>query len=159
MTAKRFGTSAETALRAFLRARGYLCIRSAASKCLDLVCASPSLVYGLEVKATHGNVHYVSRNAVSKVQHDELVDIEITYPCVKTQYVVRFMDGFEVFPPFETVMRRGKGIPIEEFFPVLLHSPNKPPIVPHGSDAQVVAVVPRAEVKGSWHLEPGGDAQ
>jgi hypothetical protein len=35
-----------------------------------------------------------------------------------------------VFPPYETVMRRGEGVPIEHFFPVLRHSPNIPPIVP-----------------------------
>jgi len=135
MNAKRFGTSAETTLRAFLQARGYLVIRSAASKCLDLVCVRPTAVYGLEVKATHGNVYYASRNKNAIEQQKELVKMGDDYPAIRTYFAVKFLDGFEVFAPYETICRRGGGVPIEEFFPHLLHSPNIPPIVPRETDA------------------------
>jgi len=132
MTAKGYGTRAENELRAILQAKGYLVIRSAASKCLDLVCVRPGIVYGLEVKATHGNVYYSSRNPDSKEQREELINIRETYD-LKTLYAVRFLSGWEVFDPYQTIMRRGCGQPLDEAFPILRSiavSPNIPPIVP-----------------------------
>ena len=161
MNPNRLGNRAETALRDILMARGYLCIRSAASKVLDLVCFGPSDPYGvgIEVKASKTDVVRASRTKRQKEQHEELMRMPRMYHALSTMYAVRWADdSYELFDPTESILRRGGGYSLEVEFPDLRYPPSNPPIVPPGSTPQVVAVVPRAEVKGSWHLEPGGDA-
>ena len=133
MNNKRYGLRAETALRDVLVARGYLCIRSAASKVLDLVCVRPRgrndyLPWGIEVKATSGDVVRISRNGKQREQYEELVRIVHTYP-ILTWYAVRWGDAtFEFFYPRE-IMHRGSGLSIDVLFPDLQrHTGNNPPI-------------------------------
>ena len=135
MNNKRYGLRAETALRDVLVARGYLCIRSAASKVLDLVCVRPRgqsdyLPWGLEVKATSGDVMRVSRNGKQREQYEELLRIVRVYP-ILIWYAVRWGDAtFEFFYPRE-IMRQGDGLSIDVVFPgTRTMSPNVTTVTP-----------------------------
>jgi len=131
------GRRAETALRGILQERGYVVIRSAASKCLDLICVDPESVTGIEVKSTRADVVYCSRTARQKEQHDELVRINETL-AVGACYAVRWEPSgeYEFFFCYDTIMRKGHGVDIDVVFPDLRIAPNNPPIVPHGDDVQ-----------------------
>ena len=133
MNNKRYGLRAETALRDVLVARGYLCIRSAASKVLDLVCVRPGgqgdlYPWGIEVKATSGDVMRVSRNGKQREQYEEILRLTRVYP-IEICYAIRWGDGtFEFFYPQE-IMRRGGGLSIDVMFPDLQRlTGNNPPI-------------------------------
>jgi hypothetical protein len=106
-------------------------IRSAASKCLDLICVDRESVSGLEVKSTRDNTLYVSRTRRQQEQHAELCRIN-DETVAGTAYVVRWEpEGvYEVFWCFETIMRRGHGVSLDIVFPGLRSAPNNPPIVP-----------------------------
>lgn len=137
MNNKRYGLKAETALRDILMARGYLCIRSAASKVLDLVCVPPRghYVYGIEVKRTSGDALYCSRTKMQKEQHAELIRQEANYEGLVNVYAVMFGDGrVEVFDSGLDILREHEGVLFGTFFPDVTHDllipPNTPPIVP-----------------------------
>ena len=139
MNNKRHGQKAETALRDIHNAEGYLCIRSAASKLVDLVCVDPrGLVWLLEVKATTDKAVYMSRTAYQREQHAGMKEKMYHYGSleIRFRYVVRFGDGhYEVFSPLDEIMREGEGKPLEDVLP-LRASPNIPPIVPREDDVQ-----------------------
>ena len=161
MSNKSRGQRAETALRAILQARGYLVIRSAASKVYDLVCADEGgFVFFLEVKSVKsGYCFRVSRTAMTKAQHAQMNADAERYGCdnsVVFAYAVRFPDGeYRIYGCEREIMPRDEGVSLDEAFPVR-NTPNKPPIVPHGDDALMVAVVPKEEVRGNWYLAPDG---
>lgn len=138
MSNKSFGQSAETALRDVLKANGYLCIRSAASKLIDIVCIDPrGLTWLFEVKATHNTAVYMSRSAYQREQFEAFKEYMYRFATLETRfrYVVRFRDGhFEVFTPLDEIMREGKGKPLADVLPVRI-PPNKPPIVPQDTVA------------------------
>jgi len=147
------GRRAETALRGILQAGGYVVIRSAASKCLDLIAVDVESVSGLEVKSTRDDVLYVSRTRRQRDQHEDLVRINEETVC-GTAYVVRWEpEGvYEVFSCYDTIMRKGHGVTLETVFPCvrpvseaavrfgdvapLRSAPNNPPIVPREHTTQ-----------------------
>lgn len=134
MSNKSRGQRAETALRAILQARGYLVIRSAASKVYDLVCVDEGgFVLFLEVKSVkHGDVFRVSRTAMTREQHAQMQSDQRRYggTDVAFAYVVRFPDGeYDVYGCEREIMRQHEGFSLDEAFPVRI-TPNKPPIVP-----------------------------
>lgn len=121
MNNKRHGLRAETALRDVLNARGYLCIRSAASKLVDLVCVSPSgSVSFMEVKAVSGNVYRISRTAFQREQHLEMRKWEDRFGSVRVSflYAIRFGDGrYEFFDLDQDTFRITEGAPLDVQFP------------------------------------------
>jgi len=131
------GRRAETALRGILQAGGYVVIRSAASKCLDLIAVDVESVSGLEVKSTRDDVLYVSRTRRQQEQHAELCRIN-DETVAGTAYVVRWEpEGvYEVFSCYDTIMRKGHGVSLETVFPGLRSAPNNPPIVPREHTTQ-----------------------
>ncbi len=122
MSNKSRGQRAETALRAILQDRGYLVIRSAASKVYDLVCVDEGgFVVFLEVKSVKGDVFRVSRTAMTREQHAQMLRDTERYGSedVIFAYAVRFSDGeYRVFVPEREIMPFFDGVSLDEAFPV-----------------------------------------
>jgi len=145
MSTKSYGQRAETVLRDELQRRGYLVIRSAASKALDLVCVRPDGVpVGLECKRTHyGRVLYISKSKDMQEQRAYLCAVERRYN-MQVFYAVWWGNSeFEFFYPDETILKAGHGISLSFAFPSCgtrlssVHSPpNTPPYSPPVSVAQ-----------------------
>jgi len=139
MSAKSYGQRAETVLRDELQRRGYLVIRSAASKALDLVCVRPDgTPVGLECKRTHhARALYISKSKMMQEQRAYLCAVERRYN-MQVYYAVWWGAGeFEFFCPDETILRAGRGISLSIAFPSwgtrlssLPSSPNTPPYSP-----------------------------
>lgn len=134
MSNKSRGQRAETALRAILQARGYLVIRSAASKVYDLVCVDEGgFVFFLEVKSVKGNCFRVSRTAMTREQHAQMRRDMMRYgnpEGVHFAYCIRFPDGeYRIYGAEREIMPQHEGISLDVCFP-LRNTPNKPPIVP-----------------------------
>ena len=139
MSNKSRGQRAETALRAILQARGYLVIRSAASKVYDLVCVDEGgFVFFLEVKSVKdGHCYRVSRTAMTKEQHAQMNRDAARYGAntVAFAYAVRFPDGeYRIYGCEYEIMPQYGGIPLDTAFPPRI-TPNNPPIVPQETDA------------------------
>jgi len=138
MSNKGRGQRAETALRAILQARGYLVIRSAASKVYDLVCVDEGgFVLFLEVKSVKTHCFRVSRTAMTKEQHAQMQRDMMQYGSVNVwfAYVVRFPDGeYRLYGPTCEIMPQDEGYSIDFVFPQR-NTPNIPPIVPRDTDA------------------------
>ena len=138
MSNKSRGQRAETALRAILQARGYLVIRSAASKVYDLVCVDEGgFVLFLEVKSVKGTVYRTSRTAQTRDQAIQMLNDAARYGSddICFAYAIRFSDGeYRFYMPEDHCMPQDDGFPLDEVFPVRI-TPNNPPIVPHGDDA------------------------
>lgn len=136
MSNKSRGQRAETALRTILQDRGYLVIRSAASKVYDLVCVDEGgFVFFLEVKSVKNHCYRVSRTAMTRAQHAQMLADVRQYGSNDTlfAYVVRFPDGeYRFYGPEREIMPQHEGIALDEAFPPRI-TPNNPPIVPHGS--------------------------
>lgn len=136
MSNKSRGQRAETALRAILQERGYLVVRSAASKVYDLVCVDTGgFVFFLEVKSVKSHCYRVSRSAMTKEQHAQMLrDAErYGYDNIGFVYAVRFPDGeYRFYPPDAEIMPQHEGRGIDFVFPQR-NTPNNPPIVPHGA--------------------------
>ena len=132
MSSKQRGQRAETALRGILQARGYPCIRSAASKCLDVVCLRPSPLpsWGFEVKSVAKN-H--CRLDLRRHNVEQWGDMQAMYEDgFLVRYVVFWHSGeyWEVFHPNKgPIFRQGEGTDLGDFllaaFPQ--HSPYSPP--------------------------------
>jgi len=133
MSNKGRGQRAETGLRAILQARGYLVIRSAASKVYDLVCVDEGgFVFFLEVKSVKNHCYRVSRTAMTKEQHAQMQRDLARYGSnsVLFAYVVRFPDGeYRFYGPEREIMPQHEGLPLDDCFPQRI-TPNIPPIVP-----------------------------
>lgn len=134
MSNKSRGQRAETALRAILQERGYLVIRSAASKVYDLVCVDEGgYVFFLEVKSIKtGDTFRTSRTATTREQHAQMLRDAERYGSsdVWFLYAVRFPDGeYRLYHPEVEIMSRRGGMSLDYVFPVRI-TPNKPPIVP-----------------------------
>ena len=162
MSNKSRGQRAETALRAILQERGYLVIRSAASKVYDLVCVDEGgFVIFLEVKSVKdGHCFRVSRTAMTREQHEQMQRDENRYggPNVIFAYAVRFPDGeYRIYGGRE-IMPQHEGLSLDDAFPQH-NTPNIPPIVPHGSDARVVLNEGDKDTRGSWYIAPDGDTR
>jgi len=141
MSTKSYGQRAETVLRDELQRRGYLVIRSAASKALDLVCVRPDGVpVGLECKRTHhARALYISKSKMMQEQRAYLCAVERRYN-MQVFYAVWWGAGeFEFFYPDETILKAGHGVSLSFAFPfvhkvfgteeeVLRVPPNNPPI-------------------------------
>ena len=141
MSNKSRGQRAETVLRAILQARGYLVIRSAASKVYDLVCVDEGgFVFFLEVKSvkTHSHCFRVSRTAMTKSQHAQMNADAKRYGAIDGvffAYAVRFPDGeYRIYGCEREIMPQHEGIPLDTAFPPR-NTPNIPPIVPQETDA------------------------
>ena len=138
MSNKSRGQRAETALRAILQERGYLVIRSAASKVYDLVCVDEGgFVFFLEVKSVKSRCYRVSRTAMTKEQHAQMQRDNERYGGfdVVFMYAVRFPDGeYRIYGPGRDIMPQHEGLSLDDAFPVR-NTPNIPPIVPRESDA------------------------
>ena len=140
MSNKSRGQRAETALRAILQERGYLVIRSAASKVYDLVCVDKGgFVFFLEVKSVKSDYccYRVSRTAMTKAQHAQMNADAKRYGAIDGvffAYAVRFPDGEYRIYGGRDIMPQHEGVSLEEAFPVRI-TPNNPPIVPHEGDA------------------------
>lgn len=182
MSNKSRGQRAETALRAILQARGYLVIRSAASKVYDLVCVDEGgFVVFLEVKSVKdGHCFRVSRTRMTREQHAQMQSDQRRYggTDVTFAYVVRFPDGeYRVYGCEREIMTQHEGFSLDEAFPVRI-TPNIPPIVPHESDVRANgnggevetadpdnAALPDprdyapASIAGLDHIDPDGDAR
>lgn len=141
MNNKRHGLRAETALRDILNARGYLCIRSAASKLVDLVALdSGGFCFFIEVKAVLGDTYRTSRTAFQREQHLEMMRYASIYGTEEIifLYVIRYGDGqYRAFPIDREIFRYDEGMPLDDAFPSVFVSalPNNPPIVPRSNDA------------------------
>ena len=147
MSNKSRGQRAETALRAILQARGYLVIRSAASKVYDLVCVDEGgFVFFLEVKSVKdGHCFRVSRTKMTREQHAQMNEdsVRYGYDNIAFVYCVRFPDGeYRVYPPETEIMPQHEGVALDYAFPVR-NTPNIPPIVPQEDDALDPDGVPR----------------
>ena len=146
MSNKSRGQRAETALRAILQARGYLVIRSAASKVYDLVCVDEGgFVFFLEVKSVKTHCYRVSRTQMTREQHAAMQRDAERYGSedVFFAYVVRFPDGeYRLYGPEREIMPQHEGVSLDEAFPVR-NTPNNPPIVPQDTDALDPDGVPR----------------
>ena len=148
MSNKSRGQRAETALRAILQARGYLVIRSAASKVYDLVCVDEGgFVFFLEVKSVKdGHCFRVSRTAMTREQHAQMYRDAERYGAIDGvffAYAVRFPDGeYRVYGCERTIMPQHEGIPLDVAFPVRI-TPNNPPIFPQEGDALMPDGEPR----------------
>jgi len=123
LSTKSYGQFAETMLRDELTRRGYLCIRSAASKALDLICVRPGgSPVGLECKRTHGRAIYVSTSARMREQQAFLQRCDLYG--LRTYYAVLFGDGtLELFRPTVGIMREGQGEQLGDVFPPLHTAP------------------------------------
>ena len=135
MSNKSRGQRAETALRAILQERGYLVIRSAASKVYDLVCVDEGgFVLFLEVKSVKdGHCFRVSRTKMTREQHAQMQRDNERYGGfdVVFMYAVRFPDGeYRIYGPGREIMPQHEGLSLDDAFPVR-NTPNIPPIVPH----------------------------
>jgi len=132
MNNKRYGLKAETMLRDILKGRGYLVIRSAASKVIDLIVLDLGCegnTYGLEIKRTSGDVVRISRTAYGREQREQLLRIDEQYP-IYLWYAVMFGDGtVELFRPMYVVFRKGEGIKFDDFFDDC-SLPTQPPYSP-----------------------------
>jgi len=132
MSTKSYGQRAETVLRDELQRRGYLVIRSAASKALDLVCVRPNgTPVGLECKRTHyGRALYISKCKSMKEQREYLCAVERRYD-MQVFYAVWWGNNeFEFFYPDETVLKAGHGVSLSFAFPHVHSPPNTPPYSP-----------------------------
>jgi len=143
LSAKSYGQRAETVLRDELQRRGYLVIRSAASKALDLVCVRPNgSPVGLECKRTHhARALYISKSSMMREQREWMIAVERRYD-LQVFYAVYWGDGtFEFFYPDETILKAGHGVSLSFAFPfvhkvfgteeeVLRVPPNTPPYSP-----------------------------
>ena len=135
MSNKSRGQRAETALRAILQARGYLVIRSAASKVYDLVCVDEGgFVFFIEVKSVKdGHCFRVSRTAMTREQHAQMRRDMMRYGAIDRvffAYAVRFPDGeYRFYGAEREIMPQHEGLSLDVAFPVRI-TPNKPPIVP-----------------------------
>jgi len=138
MSTKSYGQRAETVLRDELQRRGYLVIRSAASKALDLVCVRPNGVpVGLECKRTHhARVLYISKSAMMREQREYLCAVERRFN-LQVFYAVWWDHGeFEFFYPDEMILKAGHGVSLSFAFPhiqrlsALPSPPNTPPYSP-----------------------------
>ena len=163
MSNKSRGQRAETALRALLQARGYLVIRSAASKVYDLVCVDEGgFVFFIEVKSVKdGHCFRVSRTAMTKEQHAQMKRDLARYgnDDVFFIYAIRFPDGeYRIYGCEREIMPQHQGLSLDSAFPVR-NTPNNPPIVPHGSDARVVLDDGSKDNRGSWYIAPDGDTR
>lgn len=139
MSNKSRGQRAETALRAILQERGYLVIRSAASKVYDLVCVDEGgFVFFLEVKSVKdGHCFRVSRTKMTREQHAQMQrDLErYGSDDVLFLYGVRFPDGeYRFYGAEREIMPQHEGFDLDVAFPVRI-APNNPPIVPQETDA------------------------
>jgi len=159
MSNKGRGQRAETALRAILQARGYLVIRSAASKVYDLVCVDEGgFVAFLEVKSVKGYCFRVSRTAMTKEQHAQMNRDLARYGNDQTYFLygVRFPDGeYRFYGPETEIMPQHEGMSLDFCFPTR-NTPNIPPIVPRESDARVVLDDGSKDNRGSWYIDPDG---
>lgn len=157
---KSRGQRAETALRAILQERGYLVIRSAASKVYDLVCADEGgFVFFIEVKSVKGSTFRVSRTEMTKEQHAQMQRDYDRYGSddVYFIYAVRFPDGeYRIFGCESEIMPQDGGVSLDVAFPMRI-TPNNPPIVPRGSDARIVLNEGDKDTRGSWYVAPDGD--
>jgi len=149
MSAKSYGQHAETALRDELQRRGYLVIRSAASKALDLVCVRPNGVpVGLECKRTHlARILYISKSKMMQEQREWMIAVSRRYD-LRVFYAVQWGNNeFEFFYPDETILKAGHGVGLSFAFPfvhkvfgaeeeVLHVPPNTPPYSPPVSSTQ-----------------------
>ena len=148
MSNKSRGQRAETALRAILQERGYLVIRSAASKVYDLVCVDEGgFVFFLEVKSVKdGHCFRVSRTAMTREQHAQMQHDQMFFGRLEDVvflYAVRFPDGeYRFYGCEREIMSQYEGLSLDEAFPVRI-TPNNPPIIPHGDDALDPDGVPR----------------
>lgn len=145
MSNKSRGQRAETALRAILQERGYLVIRSAASKVYDLVCVDEGgFVFFLEVKSVkNGHCFRVSRTAMTREQHAQMRRDAERYwsDDIAFAYAVRFPDGeYRIYGCEREIMPQHEGIPLDVCFPQRI-TPNKPPIVPREDDALTYAEI------------------
>lgn len=140
MSNKSRGQRAETALRAILQERGYLVIRSAASKVYDLVCVDEGgFVMFLEVKSVKdGRCFRVSRTKMTREQHEQMQRDSERYggPGVIFAYAVRFPDGeYRFYFTGTEIMPQHLGLSLDLAFPVR-NTPNIPSYkVPVESDA------------------------
>lgn len=138
MSNKSRGQRAETALRAILQERGYLVIRSAASKVYDLVCVDEGgFVFFLEIKSVKTRCYRVSRTAMTKEQHAQMLRDAKRYggEDVIFAYCVRFPDGeYRVYPSGTEIMPQHEGFSLDYVFGVR-STPNIPPIVPREEEA------------------------
>ena len=140
MSNKSRGQRAETALRAILQERGYLVIRSAASKVYDLVCVDEGgFVFFLEVKSVKDRrVYRTSRTKMTREQHAQMNADAERYGAIDGvffAYAVRFPDGeYRIYGCEREIMPQHEGVSLEEAFPVRI-TPNNPPIVPQEGDA------------------------
>jgi len=147
MSNKSRGQRAETALRAILQERGYLVIRSAASKVYDLVCVDEGgYVFFIEVKSVKdGHCFRVSRTAMTREQHAQMQrDLErFGSDEVYFLYAIRFPDGeYRFYGCEREIMPQHEGVSLDLAFPPR-NTPNIPPIVPRTDDALDPDGVPR----------------
>ena len=146
MSNKSRGQRAETALRAILQERGYLVIRSAASKVYDLVCVDEGgFVFFIEVKSVKdGHCFRVSRTAMTREQHEQMQRDAKRYGSadVMFAYAVRFPDGeYRVYGCEREIMPQHQGLSLDHAFPVR-NTPNNPPIVPREEALRTVPAEP-----------------
>jgi len=139
LSTKGRGQRAETALRAILQARGYPCIRSAASKALDVVALRPwDSAVGFEVKTTLTPTRLdLRRHDVE--QWDEMLGLYqrgyfvryvVRWPGMKNGEFKGAGEHWEVYHPTDgPILRTGQGIPLDDFLSSVFpqHSPYSPP--------------------------------
>ena len=169
MSAKSYGQRAETVLRDELQRRGYLVIRSAASKALDLVCVRPNGVpVGLECKRTHhARILYLSKSKTMQEQREWMIAVSRRYD-LQVFYAVWWggpsvlgneCGNFEFFYPDETILKAGHGVSLSFAFPfvhkvfgseedVLRTSPNIPSYK-----------VPVSSTQDGDYIAPDGDTR
>jgi len=148
MNNKRYGLKAETMLRDILVGRGYFCIRSAASKVVDLVVTGPvgPWIYVIEVKRTSGSILRVSRTANQKEQYEALKALGDRYYALEPIYAVMFGDGVtKIYGAGKLVMRECEGWDFDCYFPDLHITPNIPPIVPRKPAGYAPGCLPESQ--------------
>lgn len=163
MSNKSRGQRAETALRAILQERGYLVIRSAASKVYDLVCVDEGgFVMFLEVKSVKdGNVFRVSRTKMAREQHAQMQRDVARYegPSSLFLYAVRFPDGeYRFYYAHNKIMPQTSGYDIDFVFPARI-TPNNPPIIPQEAMSDEVADCCGEQTFSDDALDPDGDTR
>lgn len=163
MSNKSRGQRAETALRAILQARGYLVIRSAASKVYDLVCVDEGgFVMFLEVKSVKdGHCFRISRTAMTREQHAQMQRDAERYGgnCVAFAYVVRFPDGeYRIYGPEREIMPQHEGVSLDDAFPVRTIDIPKDAVWRITPNIISYKVLKKDEEKGDA-LDPDGDTR
>jgi len=140
MSTKSYGQRAETVLRDELQRRGYLVIRSAASKSLDLICVRPNGVpVGIECKRTHhARILYISKSKTMQEQREWMCAVERRYDLQVFYAVLWGNNEFEFFYPDYPILTAGHGISLSFAFP-FVHKTygeeerllREPPVVVH----------------------------